>query len=161
MQARDAVKALLGPSGYRIYASACGRAHTTFCRSIGKADSKTSLLVRYVCLALAQAEGQGLSPALMIKQSAYLNFSTNDDRSELRAALDTVFRTDSVEHLSQLLCLTRWSVANAIDNPQSRYAPHFRIIATVGLALRRHGRQLELTATDAKALSSRCNDDGR
>ena len=92
MSALSALKDLFGPSGYRLYADALGRAPTTFHASISNAETLTSRIVEFTCHYLMMARDAALDPAAIIDdagqtQFAMMSLDQNDRRTDLQMAL--------------------------------------------------------------------------
>lgn len=154
MRALAEVKALLGPGGYRVYAEALGRAPTTFHASVSNGTTLTSRLVVLSCQQLKQAQLCGESAERILLQSAHAFFPSLDDRSGLQCALETCLGADACGLLEASLEMSPAALRNAVSRSEARYHPHFRVIATAMLALRRHGFRPQLEV--ARSATVRC-----
>lgn len=149
MSALSALKDLFGPSGYRLYADALGRAPTTFHASISNAETVTSRIVEFTCHCLMIARDAGINPQSVLQDAGQTEFALmaldqNDRRTDLQMALMAIWGEDALDRLGKHLGMSAPAIRNAVARPGARYEPHFRLIAKTGLMLKRKGREVAL-----------------
>jgi hypothetical protein len=135
MTALSLLKNLFGPAGYRRYAEALGRHPTTFHASVSDGTTVTSRLLGTSCALLQYARSAGLDPDDLLARAC---FSPLPDLPQaLGIALRCTLGPEAIGLLAEHFGMFVRSVAHAVSSPGTRYEPHFRLIATTLLALRR------------------------
>ncbi len=145
MNALSAIKGLFGRSGYRTYASALGRVHTTFHANVSDPTTTTSRLVATSCRLLQQARENGENPLRLLLMSAGTHYPDLPGQSGLRVALEAYLGDGALDKLATAMGMSSKALDHAISCPEARYNPHFRLIAVTLAALVRHGVSPDLT----------------
>jgi hypothetical protein len=127
MLAIHCLKDLLGPSGYRIYATSIDRQPTTFNRSVST-PTVTSRIVKVTCAALRAAEDHGADPKMILGRARHAYFPGTENKSGLQAMLESQLGPDVVLELATLLDVTTLTIKRALEEG-ARQEPHFKILA--------------------------------
>ncbi|MGN0932065.1 hypothetical protein [Falsigemmobacter intermedius] len=144
MLAIASLKALFGPSAYRIYAEAIGRCPTTFLRNVSDPTTITNRLVLTTGALLEEAQAAGTDPHSILTQCRSLYIPRTLNKSWLHVTFEDVLGQDAIGLLSGTQRMSVESVLRAIQKPGARYEPHFRLMALTMLALRAQGRPVQL-----------------
>lgn len=137
--ALPAVKELLGKAGYRTYAGCLDRHPISFHIAISNASSRVSALVNLTCAMMRAARDAGYTTDQLLDEARTARFLSFDERSGLHYAIETTIGGDAVSVLSRAIPMARRDVTHALSSRQARNHPHFRLIATISLALKMRG----------------------
>lgn len=141
MNALTSLQGLFGLSGYRAYAMALGRGHTTFHANVSNPATVTSRLVALSCALIEQASQQGERPHALLQTSAQVIYPDLYGRNGLELALESVLGEGALQTLGDTLGMSLRAVQNAVVRREARYNPHFRLIAVTLIALQKRGAE--------------------
>lgn len=144
MLAISSLKALFGPSAYRVYSDAIGRCPTTFLRTVSDASTLTNRLVLTTGALLQQARACGMDPHQILMQCRTLYIPQMLNKSWLHATFEDLLGPDAIEQLSKTQGMSVDAVLRALQKPGARYEPHFRLMALAMISLRSQGLPIQL-----------------
>lgn len=137
--ALTSVKELLGDSGYRSYANSLNRHPVTFHIGISNPSTRISALVNLTCDMMRAARGAGFSAQKLLDDANAQPLVSYDQRSGLEYALETTIGPDVVSVLVKTIPMARRDVIHVLRTDSARHRPHFQLIATTALALKKCG----------------------
>lgn len=137
--ALPAVKELLGKGGYRSYAGSLNRHPITFHIAISDASSRVSALVNLTCDLIRAARDAGCSTEELLDEARTAHFLSFDERTGLHYAIENTIGSDAIAVLGAAIPMARRDVIHALSIDGARHHPHFRLIATIALALKMRG----------------------
>lgn len=137
--ALPAVKELLGKGGYRSYAGSLNRHPITFHIAISDGSSRVSAIVNLTCDLMRAARDAGCSTEKLLDDARTASFVSFDERTGLQYAIENTIGTDAIAVLGKSIPMARRDVTHALCCDGARHHPHFRLIATIALALKMRG----------------------
>lgn len=137
--ALPSVKELLGNSGYRTYAASLNRHPITFHLAISDGGNRVSALVNFTCQLLRAAQDAGCDPRDLLDEAKSATFISYDERTGLEYALEHTIGVDASSILGKILPMARRDILHALRFDTARHHPHFRLIVTTALALKKRG----------------------